>query len=617
MSSIAASNTAGGGSNSIRRYTVADGISRTDDGYKSRSQNDPNSSSVSWADTSIVGSGLVADSDATLMSSSTTQSAKTILKKSHEGEWHGDHGDTPVRMKWRTYLYVACAALNSCQMGYDMGATTAAAPKIQSDFGLTNVQLELFVGSLNFCAIFGSLCSHFVSDRCGRRAAFIVAAVGFVAGIVIMISSQQYGILMLGRVFVGLGVGFALALDPVYISEISPAAHRGELVTWSEIGINIGIVLGFMSDLFFNGENDGKAWRGMFAVGLIMPMLLIFLVCIVMPESPRWLVSKDRSDDALNVLRKVYPEDYEVLGVLEDIRLNVRRDLVADRQFGWDLIFYPTPAVKRMLIVGVGVAICQQAVGIDAIQYFLVYILDQSGVDSDTKKAWILSGLGLVKLFFVIVASRLFDTKGRRPLMFLSCAGMIVALTFLSMNFYFTPNTWFAVFSLALYLAAFSLGMGPGAWLIPAEVFPTGIRAKAMSVATFMNRVTATVMSSTFLSTANAMSWAGFFSLLTLVVIIVATFLYIYLPETNGHSLEDMTVFFAEITGDREILRYEMEVATMAERSSSVSTPQPYSLTASSSISDSRRYRSFRGSTSTGGRDSSSVVAASTVGQIV
>jgi len=201
--------------------------------------------------------------------------------------------------------------------------------------------------------------------------------------------------------------------------------------------------------------------------------------------------------------------------------------------------------------------------------------------------------------------------------MFLSCAGMIVALTFLSMNFYFTPNTWFAVFSLALYLAAFSLGMGPGAWLIPAEVFPTGIRAKAMSVATFMNRVTATVMSSTFLSTANAMSWAGFFSLLTLVVIIVATFLYIYLPETNGHSLEDMTVFFAEITGDREILRYEMEVATMAERSSSVSTPQPYSLTASSSISDSRRYRSFRGSTSTGGRDSSSVVAASTVGQIV
>lgn len=115
-----------------------------------------------------------------------------------------------------------------------------------------------------------------------------------------------------------------------------------------------------------------------------------------------------------------------MLGVLEDIRLNVRRDLVADRQFGWDLIFYPTPAVKRMLIVGVGVAICQQAVGIDAIQYFLVYILDQSGVASDTKKAWILSGLGLVKLFFVIVASRLFDTKGRRPLMFLSCAGTIL-----------------------------------------------------------------------------------------------------------------------------------------------------------------------------------------------
>lgn len=161
----------------------------------------------------------------------------------------------------------------------------------------------------------------------------------------------------------------------------------------------------------------------MLSIGLVMPMLLIFCVVLIMPESPRWLVSKGRDRDALQVLQKVYPDGYEVEGVLEDIRANIRREEVSGKAFGWGDILFPTPAVKRMLIVGVGVAICQQAVGVDAIQYFLIFILEHSGVDSNTKKAWILAGLGMVKLAFVVVASRQFDTRGRRPLMFLSCAG--------------------------------------------------------------------------------------------------------------------------------------------------------------------------------------------------
>jgi hypothetical protein len=139
---------------------------------------------------------------------------------------------------------------------------------------------------------------------------------------------------------------------------------------------------------------------------------------------------------------------------------------------------------------------------------------------------------------------------------------MAAALFVVSVGFYgtATPSTIFVVIGLAVYLAFFSLGLGPGAWLVPSEVFATCIRAKAMSIAAFANRATATIMSSTFLSTAKAMTWAAYFFLLSVVCLIIAVFLYFLLPETMGRSLEDMSVYFAEVTGDDSILEAEARI---------------------------------------------------------
>jgi len=159
-------------------------------------------------------------------------------------------------------------------------------------------------------------------------------------------------------------------------------------------------------------------------------------------------------------------------------------------------------------------------------------------------------------------------------LFFLSLTGMTVALLFLSINFFTIGNSAFSVTSLAIYLAFFSFGMGPGAWLIPSEVFSLTIRAKAMSVATFLNRVAATLMSSTFLSTATAMSWAGFFLLLAVVCMIVAGFIYFMVPETKGRSLEDMSLYFAELTGDRSVIDAEKKLRAGENVSVEVSSSQ-------------------------------------------
>jgi hypothetical protein len=166
---------------------------------------------------------------------------------------------------------------------------------------------------------------------------------------------------------------------------------------------------------------------------------------------------------------------------------------------------------------------------------------------------------------------------------------MTVALLLVGIMFYSTSkeSTGFAVFGLALYLAFFSIGMGPGAWLVPSEIFATCIRAKAMSVATFLNRATATLMASTFLSTADAISWAGFFCLLAGICVVVLIFLYFLLPETKGRSLEDMSMYFAEITRDASILEAEAKilagqspkVEVTTNTTTMMTTPSSYQMT--------------------------------------
>lgn len=486
---------------------------------------------------------------------------RPTLNQTHEGEHHSDFGDQGVPLLRATKVFALCAAVNSCNLGFDIGVSTSVGQLIQNDFNLSDVQREIFVGSLNFFAIFGALASNWFSDRYGRRHTFIVAALGFIGGIIICALAPTFGVLIFGRAFVGFGVGVGMAVDPVYISEIAPAKHRGYLVTWSEIAINFGIVMGFSMGIFFANIEAGFQWRIMLSMGMILPCCMIFLVLNIMPESPRWFVSKGRDDDAKVVLKQIYPDNFPVSEIVDAIREALERERIAEETVGWNAISRPTPAFRRMLLVGVGVAIGQQAVGIDALQYYLVDVLDSSGLHSVRMQSWFMVGLGGVKLAVIFISGHLFDTRGRRPLFFVSLLGMAASLFLLSILYFISENdnvdTAALVTILAAYLAFFSMGMGPGAWLVPSEIFATSIRAKAMSIATSLNRATACLMSSTFLSTKDTMTWGGFFLLMTSVCLLICAFVYVYLPETKGRSLEDMSVYFAEITNDESILSAE------------------------------------------------------------
>jgi MFS family permease len=226
-----------------------------------------------------------------------------------EGLRDGQASETPPSNITRsTYIFVLCAAVNSCNLGYDVGVNTNAGPKIQRHFNLTDIQLELFLGSINFWSMFGALLAPHITDTYGRRKTFLIAAISFIVGVSIMAPAQSFPTLMIGRFFVGMGVGVGLAIDPLYIAEVSPASRRGELVCWSEIAINVGIVLGFASGIFlYPIPNEDLQWRIMLSLGAILPMVMIVLVLRIMPESPRWLIAQNRIDEARDVLQCIYP----------------------------------------------------------------------------------------------------------------------------------------------------------------------------------------------------------------------------------------------------------------------------------------------------------------------
>ena len=186
-------------------------------------------------------------------------------------------------------LLAMCAALNSCNLGYDIGVNSGVGPHLQAKgegMHLSDLQLELFFGIFGLAAMLGAAVAYTASDGLGRRKAFACTSVTFIIGVLWTATATSYPSLMMGRFVTGLGVGLGLAIDPVYIAEVSPPKHRGRLVTWSETATNVGILLGFVSGFAFRDAGEA-GWRAMLALGAVIPSVLLVLVFTFMPVRAR------------------------------------------------------------------------------------------------------------------------------------------------------------------------------------------------------------------------------------------------------------------------------------------------------------------------------------------
>jgi sugar porter (SP) family MFS transporter len=421
----------------------------------------------------------------------------------------------------------AIASIGGFLFGYDTGVISGALLYIKNDFHLSSFQQSAVVAVLVGGAAAGAMVGGRLADRLGRRRSLMAVAALFVVGIAGASLTPDLGGLVAARLLIGISVGAASVTVPLYISELAPAAERGALVSRNQLMLTVGIVVAYLVDVIFAPIHD---WRAMFAVG-VLPALALGFGALRLPETPRWLLAHGRETEARDVLRSVRSTD-AVDSELAEI------SSVADRRVRLRSLL--APRVKPLVAIGVMLAVFQQVTGINTVIYYAPTILKSTGLGS-VSSIVSTAGIGLVNVGMTIVAIRLIDKRGRRPLLLGGLVGMALSLAILGAAFAIGLNAAtgaVAIVVLMLYVASFAIGLGPVFWLLISEIYPLSVRAEGMSIAGVANWTANFAVSVSFLLLVAGIGQAATFWLYGALTIATLAYAWKYVPETRHSSLE-------------------------------------------------------------------------------
>jgi len=465
------------------------------------------------------------------------------------------------------FLCAIFASLNSVLLGYDVGVMSGAILFIQEDLKISEVQEEVLVGILSIISLLGSLAAGKTSDAIGRKWTIAFAAIIFQTGAAVMTFAPNFRVLMIGRLFAGIGIGFGVMIAPVYIVEISPAIARGSLTSFPEIFVNLGILLGYVSNYAFSGLPPHISWRIMLGVG-IFPSIFMGFALFVIPESPRWLVMQNRIEEAREVLLKTNESEREVEERLAEIQVaaGMANAEKYEAKAVWHEILYPSPPVRRMLITGCGIQCFQQITGIDATVYYSPTIFKDAGIKGNTQLLAATVAVGFTKTIFILVATFLIDKVGRKPLLYVSTIGMTTCLIGLSLTLTFMGKEkigiGLAILAVCGNVAFFSVGIGPICWVMSSEIFPLRLRAQASALGAVGSRVSSGAVAMSFLSVSRAITVGGTFFVFAVFSAFSVAFVHTCVPETKGKTLEQIEMIFQN---EGEWNRQELEMGDIQQ----------------------------------------------------
>lgn len=430
------------------------------------------------------------------------------------------------------YVVAGVAAMAGLLFGYDTGVISGAILFIKDQFALSAGAEEMVVSAVLLGAITGAALSGQLSDRFGRRRIIILTAIIFIVGSTASALAPTIHFLIASRVIIGIAIGIASLTAPLYISEVSPARMRGALVSLNQLAITCGIVLSYIVDYSFSGDKD---WRLMFLMGVV-PAIILGVGMLFLPASPRWLMSRSLMDKAKEVLKRIRNTD----DVQEEAK--AIEETLSEETGGWKELFQGW--VRMPLVIGIGIASIQAVTGINVVIYYAPTIFEFAGFASASSAILATTGVGIVNVLMTIVSIRVIDKLGRRPLLIMGLIGMVVSLGALGFIFHIPTLSaamkGVAVASLMLYIASFAVSLGPIAWLLIAEVYPLKIRGRAMSLATMANWGCNLLVAMTFLTLVQKLGRSWTFWAYAVIGVAGWLFCYFLIPETKGHSLEEI-----------------------------------------------------------------------------
>ncbi len=499
------------------------------------------------------------------------------------------------------------AALGGFLMGFDASVIAGVVGFIELEFSLNKIELGWSVASLALAATIAMLVAGPMSDRYGRKPILRAAAVLFAISALASAFAPSFSALVIARIIGGLGVGAALIIAPMYIAEIAPAATRGRMVSINQLNIVIGISVAFFSNyVILNLSQSGAAWtesamldsqtwRWMLGIELI-PAVLYFFSLRFVPESPRWLAMQGNSNEAMKVLRLFNGAEQ----AKTELKL-ITRSLTAGAEAaagGFRSLL--EPSLRKVMVIGLVVAILQQITGINAVFFYAPMIFEQSGIGTDASFMQAVL-VGLTNLVFTIVAMTLIDKLGRKPLLVFGVAGMAVSMLVLSWGFsqasYSIDSSLLAAlpatadlpalkpltgvtydtdlaFRAALiqqlgedgflkiesellsnainiqpgiilagilgFVACFAISIGPVMWVLFSELFPNRVRGVAISIVGLVNSAVSFLVQLLFPWQLANLGNASTFLMYGIFALLGLGLVLWLLPETRGKTLEDL-----------------------------------------------------------------------------
>ncbi len=481
----------------------------------------------------------------------------------------GSSAAHPIAGKTKPIVYFVglTAALAGLLFGLDVGVISGANEFIQKDFGIDDRTVENIVSALLWGAVFGVLISGFFSMRLGRRGTILISALVFALGSIFCALSPTPGVLIAARFFLGIAVGMASFVAPLYLSEIAPQSVRGALIAMYQLMITIGIVIAFLSDTFFatyanlqplattvsesvsaiaggRGQMVMEAyfampWRWMLGV-IAVPALLMFVGMLFLPESPRWLVLKNRIAQARQVLQRLASNHDEADRELAEIESGLKVE-----QKGFSL-FRENRNFRRAVFLGVGLQVIQQFTGINVIMYYAPRILNEAGFSTTAEQMWGTVLIGTINVLATFIAIAFVDRLGRKPIMYAGFTVMGLGMLSLGALFHLgigggnMTMSYLAVASLVVFIIGFAMSAGPIIWILCAEIFPLAGRDFGITCSTVTNWTANAIVGMTFLTMLNGLGPGNTFLLYGALNAVFIVFFLAFVPETKGVSLESI-----------------------------------------------------------------------------